>query len=143
MNLGEITYGGRVTDHWDLRCLKTILKGFFSPTTLRPYYAYSESGVYYCPSYEKLQDYRDFIDRLPIIEEPEIFGMHENANIAFQTKETNMIILTILESQPRVATGDTGKSSDDIVYELSEVILESISPKIAAEDPHPSLFKVC
>lgn len=31
---GEITYGGRVTDGWDQRCLKTILKGYFSPVTL-------------------------------------------------------------------------------------------------------------
>ena len=30
--LGEITYGGRVTDAWDLRCLKTILKGFLTPS---------------------------------------------------------------------------------------------------------------
>lgn len=32
--LGEITYGGRVTDSWDLRCMKTILTIFFSPKTL-------------------------------------------------------------------------------------------------------------
>lgn len=81
---GEITYGGRVTDYWDLRCLKTILKIFFSPQTLTKNYKYSVSGIYYCPDYPKLQDYRDFIDKFPIIEEPEIFGMHENANIAFQ-----------------------------------------------------------
>lgn len=31
---GEITYGGRITDNWDLRCLKTILENFFSPKTL-------------------------------------------------------------------------------------------------------------
>lgn len=81
---GEITYGGRVTDYWDLRCLKTILKIFFSPQILRQNYVYSSSGVYYCPRYDKLKDYRIFADQLPIIEEPEIFGMHENANIAYQ-----------------------------------------------------------
>lgn len=82
--LGEITYGGRVTDYWDLRCLKTILKIFFSPVILQPGYRYSKSGTYYCPAFEKLEEYRSFIEGLPIIEEPEIFGMHENANIAFQ-----------------------------------------------------------
>lgn len=41
---GEITYGGRVTDTWDQRCLRTVLKRFFSPETLQEDYKYSESG---------------------------------------------------------------------------------------------------
>uniref|UniRef100_F7E4I9 Dynein axonemal heavy chain 6 n=1 Tax=Ornithorhynchus anatinus TaxID=9258 RepID=F7E4I9_ORNAN len=41
---GEITYGGRVTDTWDQRCLRTVLKKFFSPETLEDGYKYSESG---------------------------------------------------------------------------------------------------
>jgi len=41
-------------------------------------------GIYYAPLYDKLQQYRDFIETLPLIDEPEIFGMHDNANIAFQ-----------------------------------------------------------
>lgn len=81
---GEITYGGRVTDYWDLRCLKTILKIFFSPTTLKTDHIYSSSGIYYCPRYQTLKEYQEFIDSLPLMEEPEIFGMHENANIAYQ-----------------------------------------------------------
>ncbi|KAJ8965675.1 hypothetical protein NQ314_003957 [Rhamnusium bicolor] len=59
---GEITYGGRVTDCWDLRCLKTILKIFFAPVILKRGYVYSKSGTYFCPTFNKLQDYRDFID---------------------------------------------------------------------------------
>ena len=43
--------------------------------------------VYYCPESRNcltLEKYRSFIDSLPIIEEPQIFGIHENADIAFQ-----------------------------------------------------------
>uniref|UniRef100_A0A7N8YMF0 Dynein, axonemal, heavy chain 6 n=1 Tax=Mastacembelus armatus TaxID=205130 RepID=A0A7N8YMF0_9TELE len=47
---GEITYGGRVTDAWDQRCLRTILKGFFSPKTLEPGYTFSSSGSGQSPS---------------------------------------------------------------------------------------------
>jgi hypothetical protein len=50
-------------------------------------YLYSESGVYYCPesrSCSTLAKYRSFIDTLPLVEEPEVFGMHENADFAFQ-----------------------------------------------------------
>ena len=80
----QITYGGRVTDGWDQRCLTTILKRFFSPRTLESGYRYSPSGIYYAPDIDILQGYRSYIENLPINDEPEIFGMHENANITFQ-----------------------------------------------------------
>jgi len=41
-------------------------------------------GIYYAPMSDKLSDYQEFIDQLPLSDEPEIFGMHENANIAYQ-----------------------------------------------------------
>ena len=44
------------------------------------------SGIYYAPVVDSLSEYRDYIDSLPIIDDPEIFGLHENANIAFQVK---------------------------------------------------------
>lgn len=69
---------------WDQRCLTTILKVFFSPPTLEEGYAYSASGIYYCPRTEKIEDIRNYIDTLPVIETPEVFGMHDNANIAFE-----------------------------------------------------------
>ncbi|KAL1130882.1 hypothetical protein AAG570_012123 [Ranatra chinensis] len=134
---GEITYGGRVTDYWDQRTLKTILYGFFGPHTLRRDYTYSESGTYYCPESNQcssFEQYQNFIEGLPIIEEPEIFGMHENANIAFQTKETASIILTILDVQPQETGGLEGKSSDEIVFDLAIDIQEKIIKKINPDD---------
>ena len=41
-------------------------------------------GVYFAPTHDLLEDYRQYIDSLPMNDEPEIFGMHENANLAFQ-----------------------------------------------------------
>lgn len=87
---GSITYGGRVTDMWDQRCLTTILKLFFAPPTLEEGYAYSRSGIYYCPRAEKLEVVREYIETLPVIENPEVFGMHENANIAFEVSFFNV-----------------------------------------------------
>ena len=40
----QITYGGRVTDAWDQRCLTTILNRFFAPKILEDNYKFSESG---------------------------------------------------------------------------------------------------
>ncbi|RZC39366.1 dynein heavy chain 6, axonemal, partial [Asbolus verrucosus] len=99
------------------------------------------SGVYYCPTFEKLEEYQEFVDSLPILEEPEIFGMHENANIAYQTKETQNIILTILESQPQASGGAEGQQTDDIVYELADLVTDSILRKIQTEEANVNMFK--
>ena len=89
-----------MTDSWDQRCLRTILKTFFSEKILHPEYRFSPSGlyvinillfviaftigIYYPPAGDTIKTYRDYIESLPFNDEPEIFGMHENANIAFQ-----------------------------------------------------------
>ncbi|VDO09331.1 unnamed protein product [Rodentolepis nana] len=42
---GEINYGGRVTDDWDRRCLKSILSDFYNAKSLDANHTYSESGI--------------------------------------------------------------------------------------------------
>ena len=138
---GEITYGGRVTDFLDQRCLRTVLGIFFEPKTLDEDYKYSTSGIYYAPSFEKIEQYREFIENLPMNDEPEIFGMHVNANIAFQIQETAAIVNTILDVQPRLSSGGSGKSNDEIVYELADSILGKLLDKLDIEQANPLMFE--
>uniref|UniRef100_A0A8K9XJ36 Dynein, axonemal, heavy chain 6 n=1 Tax=Oncorhynchus mykiss TaxID=8022 RepID=A0A8K9XJ36_ONCMY len=137
---GEITYGGRVTDAWDQRCLRTILKRFFSPVTLDPGYTFSTSGVYFAPEADRLSDYNRYIENLPLIDDPEIFGMHENANLAFQRLETMTLINTILEVQPRSSARGGGKSNDEIVHELADSILAKIPECLDMDEAAETLF---
>ncbi|KAE8631104.1 hypothetical protein XENTR_v10001083 [Xenopus tropicalis] len=137
---GEITYGGRVTDAWDQRCLRTILRRFFSPETLEDNYCYSTSGIYFSPDADSLQSFKDYIENLPLTDDPEIFGMHENANLAFQRKETNTLINTILDVQPRSTTQGGGKSNDEIVRELATSILSKLPDKLDMEVASEMLF---
>ncbi|XP_008252409.2 dynein axonemal heavy chain 6 [Oryctolagus cuniculus] len=137
---GEITYGGRVTDTWDQRCLRTVLKRFFSPETLEDDYKYSESGVYFAPVADSLQEFKDYIENLPLIDDPEIFGMHENANLVYQYKETNTLINTILEVQPRSSSGGEGKSNDEIVQELVASVRTRVPEVLQMEGASESLF---
>jgi len=46
--------------------------------------------------YDTLQQYREFIEALPLIDEPEIFGMHDNANIAFEVGIFCLAMLVVL-----------------------------------------------
>uniref|UniRef100_A0A8C1NY02 Dynein, axonemal, heavy chain 6 n=1 Tax=Cyprinus carpio TaxID=7962 RepID=A0A8C1NY02_CYPCA len=131
---GEITYGGRVTDAWDQRCLRTILKSFFSPATLEDSYTYSKSGIYFAPNSDSLTEYKQYIEDLPLIDDPEVFGMHENANLR---QETMTLISTILEVQPRSSAAGGGKTNDEVVHELADSILARIPDMDAAVE---SLF---
>ena len=42
---GEVTYGGRVTDDNDRRCLHSLLQKFYHPRALNSQYAYSPDKV--------------------------------------------------------------------------------------------------
>ncbi|XP_051939159.1 dynein axonemal heavy chain 6 isoform X1 [Hippocampus zosterae] len=137
----EITYGGRVTDVWDQRCLRTVLKGFFSPKTLGPCYTFSASGVYYAPALDTLDLYIEYIEKLPIIDDPEVFGMHENANLAFQRQETMNLVNTILDVNPRSSAQLGAKSNDEIVCELAEAILAKLPERLDMDEALEGLFE--
>lgn len=125
--------------------------------------------MYYAPSADTIQAYRDYVESLPFNDEPEIFGMHENANIAFQvrlfcpscgtvttnfilfillpfvaqTQETHTLVNTVLDVQPRLAGSSGGKTSDEIVFELAGNILNKIPDKLDLDKAIPELFEVC
>jgi dynein heavy chain len=122
---GEITFGGRVTDDWDRRCLKSVLGRFYTPKMLDDGFKFSPSGVYQCPPECDLQSVRAFVEKLPLTEEPEVFGMHENANISYQMQESRRLLRTVLEVQPRIMGAANGLSYEDIANAMASSILET------------------
>ena len=78
---GECNYGGRVTDDKDRRCLNTILADFYTQALMTDGYKFSESGTYFAPAEGNVESYIEYIKTLPLNEAPEVFELHENANI--------------------------------------------------------------
>ena len=130
---GHINYGGRVTDDWDRRCLMSILAKFIRRETLDDDYRFSVSGVYYAPKAGELGSVRTYLEELPDNDNPEVFGMHENANTAFNRGESLTLMQTLLSLQPRESGGGAGKSSDEIVTEMADDI-EGKVPDILDEE---------
>jgi len=60
-----------------------------------------------------LQAFMDYIRHLPINDTPEIFGLHENANITFAQNETFSLLNGILLLQPKSSAG-AGRSREEV-----------------------------
>ncbi|XP_072845881.2 dynein axonemal heavy chain 1 isoform X3 [Pogona vitticeps] len=135
---GEINYGGRVTDDWDRRCIMNILEDFYKPDVLIPEYCYSESGIYkqISTTYD-LNGYIQYIKTLPLNDMPEIFGLHDNANITFAQNETFALLGAIIQLQPKTSAAG-GRSREEIVEETSKDILDKVPQPI---DLHEVMLK--
>ncbi|CAM9110379.1 unnamed protein product, partial [Ectocarpus fasciculatus] len=123
--VGECNYGGRVTDDKDRRCILNILADFYTANIIDDNYKFSPSGTYYAPPSGTLEDYRNYVRDLPYNEGPEVFGLHDNANISCAISETNLLLDTALSLQPRAA-GGAGKSWGETLQELAGDIADRV-----------------
>ena len=83
---GHIVYGGRVTDDIDRRCLMSILSTYICEDMLEDGYKFDQSGTYTSLTTDELsvEAMKKKVLNLPNVDRPEIFGMNDNADIAFQ-----------------------------------------------------------
>merc|ERR1711892_1632521 len=123
---GECNYGGRVTDGQDRRCLTSMLDLYFSMDCIDDDdYRYSDSGQYYAPPHGEYDSYINYIKSLPIDPLPEVFGLHENADIARQQAETQLLFDSVLITLPR-ASGGAGASPQQVVEMMSADLLNKL-----------------
>ena len=137
---GHINYGGRVTDDNDRICLISTLSKFTQNDVLKENYKFSQSGIYYQLPDGNLQMYRDYIEQLPLNDNPEIFGLNDNANIKFQSQESLRSVETVLSIQPREVGGAGGMTPDEIVIEKSKELLEKLPSTLEKEEGDKALF---
>ncbi|KAM4656706.1 dynein axonemal heavy chain 3 [Amazona ochrocephala] len=122
---GECNYGGRVTDDKDRRLLLSLLSVVYSKDIEQDKYMLTAGDDYYIPPHGPYESYIEYIRNLPIITHPEVFGLHENADITKDNQETNQLFHGVLLTLPREA-GGSGKSSQETVEELAQDILSKL-----------------
>ncbi|KAI8926816.1 dnah1 protein [Entophlyctis helioformis] len=126
--VGEINYGGRVTDDWDRRLIMNILEDFYTPKVLEDGYQFSSSDIYKSIPAESYNAYRSYIKSMPIDENTEIFSMHDNANITFAQKQTYTLFETLLALMPRSSKSGNGKTRDEQLSDIA-VMIQTKIPK--------------
>lgn len=136
--IAEINYGGRVTDDKDVRLITALLEKYLNPDIMESKYGFSSSGTYYSPMNLDLAEVKEYITTLPLEDDPEIYGLHRNANITFQQKNVREFFETLLSVQPRTSSDKAGESPDELGDKISKEIegkLPELLPVRKVENP--------
>uniref|UniRef100_A0A8B9QGF0 Uncharacterized protein n=1 Tax=Apteryx owenii TaxID=8824 RepID=A0A8B9QGF0_APTOW len=124
--LGEVQYGGRVTDDLDKALLNTFARVWFGE------HMFSEKFCFYngyvIPKGKTIEDYLQYIEQLPMVDTPEVFGLHPNADITYQTNMANKTLSTIVSIQPKDGSTGGGETREAMVQRLADEMLEKLPP---------------
>ena len=93
---------------------------------------FSPSGLYKAPPHGEYESYIEYLRTLPLTPHPEVFGLHENADITKDQQETQQLFDSILLTLPR-QTGGGGKNQQQVVDELASDILSKLPPDFNLE----------
>ena len=92
-------------DSYDRRVSETYMDEYFGDflfDSFQPYHFYRGKEVdYVIPPEGELEDYRKFIEGLPLLNTPEVFGLHPNAEIGYFTQAAKEMWSNLIELQPQ------------------------------------------
>ncbi|KAJ8009361.1 hypothetical protein DPEC_G00088090 [Dallia pectoralis] len=138
--LGEVQYGGRVTDDYDKRLLNCFSRVWFHDKIFEPTFCFYAG--YKVPVCKTVKQYIDYIATLPAVDTPQVFGLHSNADITYQTNTSSEVLDTITNIQPKESGGGAGETRESIVYRLAEEMLEKLPPNYVPHKVKARLVKM-
>jgi dynein heavy chain len=124
---GECNYGGRVTDDKDRRTLMSVLGKFYCHDVFQEGYSFDEQGMYSIPTDGDYDSYLKFIESLPLVAPPGVFGLHDNATITKDQNATAKLCRDVLLTQ---SSGGGSEGSSGSQEELVEVVANDILQRL-------------
>lgn len=141
--LGEVQYGGRVTDDYDKRLLNTLAKVYFSERMFEEEFEfYGGAQPYKVMRYKLQEDYMVSIAEMNPVDVPQAYGLHSNADITYQTNTTQSVLDTIISVQPKESSGggDGGESREQTVTRMVLDMLSKLPPVYLAHEVRDQLM---
>jgi len=122
--IGEVQYGGRVTDDFDKRLLNTYARVWFSENMFGANFKFYQN--YPIPHAQSVDDFKKANENLPLFDTPEVFGLHPNADITYQSKVATETLTEIVNIQPKDSAGGAGETRESVVYRQATEMLEKL-----------------
>jgi hypothetical protein len=123
--IGELNYGGRVTDRWDRRLLLSLLQKFFSETTLRRDFSFGAS--YPTPAVTmNLHQIDELLSTWPLVTEGEDVGLSQNASTITARNDALRIFNSLIEIQPTLVAASGSISEDQFALNLVESLISQV-----------------
>uniref|UniRef100_A0A7S1PHU2 AAA+ ATPase domain-containing protein n=1 Tax=Percolomonas cosmopolitus TaxID=63605 RepID=A0A7S1PHU2_9EUKA len=129
----EVHYGGKITDDFDRRLFSTFGDIWLNPQVKNDDFFFLHDR-YKIPQGETMQSYLQYIEDLPSIDPPEVFGLHPNADITYREQEARMVLSTILDVQPKSSTVGTGLTREEIVMKIVKKRLKQLPKDFKPDD---------
>jgi dynein heavy chain len=124
----EVHYGGRITDDHDRHLMNTYGEVWLDSSIFQPKFRFGNDPQYMIPVLNKQAEYLEYIEsKIPIYDSPQAFGMHPNANITYRNQQAATILDTILQIQPKEASG-SGETPEEIVLRTVENMMKNLPP---------------
>jgi len=130
-----------VTDDKDVRLISAFLLRYFNEGVLDDKYKLSPLAEYYAPKEGSVEEVREYVKSLPMDEDPQVFGLHQNAQITAQTNAAKLFLDTVVSVQPRMSSGGGGKKPEEIAAEMAEAFLARVPPVMKPKDAHEETYK--
>jgi len=138
--ISEIQYGGRVTDDWDRRLMSSYTTKYFAQATMEP--GYSLFPGYKVPEGSDINVFRQNIQNIPLVDNPELFVLHANADLAYRLKQAAYQFTTILETQPKGGGGGGGLTREEIVGNICQDLEGKLPEKFKMNEAYSIINKM-
>jgi len=135
-----VQYGGKITDDFDRTLFNTYGQAWLNQAVLDANFRFFD--VYKVPFGTEVDAYRKFIEKLPLIDAPALFGLHPNADIVFRTRQTQEVLATVLDVQPKQGGGGGGETREEAVLRLVKGLQAKLPPNFKADDVRDAIKKL-
>lgn len=124
--VAEVQYGGRITDDLDRELFSAYSALWVTDAVFQPNYSFNtliHDFQYQVPDCTEHARFLDYINSMPDKDTPIVFGLNNNADLTFRLKDSQVMLSTMIDTQPKDSGGGSGKSREEEVKDKLEADL--------------------